>query len=111
MATRRQSSHQQEDSDALLTRLAHLRQTEAALQGRVQETQSQIGLTQAEITDVLGVLREHRRYSIGLLAEQRGLADWPDSVLDGVFGLLATLKDVPNPVALLEGLLAEHSPA
>lgn len=48
-----------------------------------------------------------RRQQVGKLADKAGLLGWDDTTLDQLFVLLGTLRDVPHPVAVLEGLLSE----
>ena len=50
-------------------------------------------------------MRDTRRAEVGMLADAAGLLAWESTTLAGLFTALATLKDVPNPVAVLEGLL------
>ena len=51
--------------------------------------------------------RTRRRYTVGDLAERKGLLRWNDATLADLFALLVTLAPCPNPVAVLESLLRE----
>src|SRR5262245_46586786 len=51
--------------------------------------------------------RDARRYAVGKAADQAGLFVWDNTTLDGLFQALALLRDVPDPVAVLEGLLTD----
>jgi hypothetical protein len=51
--------------------------------------------------------RDRRRYQCGTLVDEAGLARLDDTVLRPLLGLLASVAAVPNPVALLEALLAD----
>jgi hypothetical protein len=51
--------------------------------------------------------RDKRRQRVGTLADAAGLFVWEDTTLVGLFHALALLKDTPDPVAVLEGLLAD----
>ena len=51
--------------------------------------------------------RDKRRYRLGRLADDAGLAIWDDPTLTGLFGLLACLRDLPDPVSVLDGLLSD----
>ena len=48
-----------------------------------------------------------RRQRVGTLAEAAGLFGWEETTLAGLFQALALLKDTPDPVAVLESLLAD----
>lgn len=50
--------------------------------------------------------RTKRRLAVGMLAEEHGLFAFDHTTLAGMFQALQVLHDVPNPVAVLEGLLA-----
>ena len=52
-----------------------------------------------------------RRYHVGAMADEAGLFAWSNADLRGLFGLLATLGDCPDPVAVLEGLLVKNGVA
>ena len=49
--------------------------------------------------------RDKRRYLIGQMVEAAGLFAWTDADLEAVFQALATLRDVPHPGAVMDGLL------
>src|SRR5215510_75264 len=51
--------------------------------------------------------RDRRRQRVGTLAEAAGLLIWDDTTLAGLFQILATLRETPDPVAVLESLLAD----
>jgi hypothetical protein len=53
--------------------------------------------------------RDRRRQRVGTLADHAGLLIWGDTTLAGLFQILATLREAPDPVAVLEGLLADHA--
>jgi hypothetical protein len=59
--------------------------------------------TQAEARARKALAR--RRQQVGRLAEQAGLLAWDDATLAGLFQALALLRETPEPVAVLEGLL------
>ena len=52
--------------------------------------------------------RAKRRHHVGTIAEHAGLLLWDDTTLAGLFQILATLRETPDPVAVLEGLLTDH---
>src|SRR5438132_3806662 len=51
--------------------------------------------------------RDRRRQRVGTLAEAAGLLIWDDTTLTGLFQILATFRETPDPVAVLERLLAD----
>jgi hypothetical protein len=51
--------------------------------------------------------RDRRRQRVGTLAEAAGLLLWDDTTLAGLFQILATFRETPDPVAVLESLLAD----
>ena len=54
-------------------------------------------------------VRTRRQLRVGTLASKAGLFDWDDATLAVLFALLATLREVPDPVALLEALLCDSA--
>ena len=51
--------------------------------------------------------RDRRRQRVGTLAEAAGLLIWDDTTLAGLFQILATLRETPDPVAVLEALVGD----
>jgi hypothetical protein len=51
--------------------------------------------------------RDRRRQRVGTLADAAGLLVWDDTTLAGLFQILATFWETPDPVAVLESLLAD----
>src|SRR5262252_2882034 len=51
--------------------------------------------------------RDQRRQRVGALADHAGLLCWDDTTLAGLFQILATFRETPDPVAVLERLLAD----
>ena len=47
--------------------------------------------------------------SVGTLADHAGLLIWDETTLAGLFQLLATLRETPDPVAVLEALVGDTS--
>ena len=45
------------------------------------------------------------RQQVGIIAEQAGLLEWDQGTLWDLFQILARLKTVPDPVAVLDALL------
>ena len=53
--------------------------------------------------------RDRRRQRVGTLAEAAGLLIWDDTTLAGLFQILATLRETPDPVAVLDALMGDTS--
>jgi len=51
--------------------------------------------------------RARRRQQVGTLADAAGLLIWDDRTLADLFQVLATFRETPDPVAVLERLLAD----
>jgi len=51
--------------------------------------------------------RDRRRQRVGTLAEAAGLLIWDDTTLAGLFQILATFRETPDPVAVLDALVDE----
>jgi hypothetical protein len=54
--------------------------------------------------------RDRRRQRVGTLADHAGLLLWDDTTLAGLFQILATLRETPDPVAVLASLLTDPGP-
>ena len=82
----------------------------------LERTQKEERVRQQEETrKAEAVLREEtrkatykRRYHVGALADEAGLFAWSNADLAAVFAVLAGMKDITNPAAVLEGLLVEN---
>ena len=61
---------------------------------------------QAERREEERTARNRRRFLVGLMADEHGLLVWDDQTLAGLFQTLALLRETPNPIAVLESLLA-----
>ena len=53
--------------------------------------------------------RDRRRQRVGTLAEAAGLLLWDDTTLAGLFQILATFRETPDPVAVLDALVGDPS--
>ena len=53
--------------------------------------------------------RDRRRQRVGTLADHAGLLIWDDTTLAGLFQILATLRETPDPVAVLERIGSEEA--
>jgi hypothetical protein len=56
------------------------------------------------------VKRDRRRQRVGTLADAAGLLIWDETTLAGLFQILATLRETPDPVAVLASLLTDPGP-
>jgi hypothetical protein len=85
-------------------------------EGRTQGTEAtrearhgRLALSQAEAVyrEEQRTSRDKRWYRLGRLADEAGLSIWDDPTLRGLFGLLACLRTLPDPVAVLDGLMSD----
>jgi hypothetical protein len=53
--------------------------------------------------------RDQRRQRVGTLADAAGLLLWDETTLAGLFQILATFRETPDPVAVLEALVGDTS--
>ena len=74
---------------------------ELAMKGR------ELAHVQAQKRAAARAKQAKRRQRVGTLADEAGLFVWEDTTLAGLFQILATLRETPDPVAVLEGLLAD----
>ena len=77
------------------------------LKEELAATNRQLAQLQAKHRAVERAERHKRRVHVGLLAEQAGLLVWEDATLARLFALLHPLTQVPDPVAVLDALLAD----
>jgi hypothetical protein len=52
--------------------------------------------------------RDKRRYKIGATVDEAGLFVWDDMTLTSIVQILTKLLDCPDPVAVLESLVADQ---
>src|SRR4029434_10311390 len=53
--------------------------------------------------------RDRRRQRVGTLADAAGLLIWDDTTLAGLFQILATFRETPAPVGVLDALGGESA--
>jgi hypothetical protein len=82
-------------AEATRAKIATQRKALAAIQSQQREEQRKA--------------RDKRRYQVGTLCDEAGLLGCDDATLRPLLALLSCLASVPNPVALLEGILADLS--
>jgi hypothetical protein len=90
-------------------RLEHLASAEAAIDEEIAKKQDAKKKIQRERREEEARIRDARRLQVGTFAEDAGLSDLSDADLLGLFRLLTPLSKLPNPVAVLEGLLETPS--
>jgi hypothetical protein len=90
-----------------MTRLERLAQTEARAKAKLAVEQRRLSQVQAARREEQAKTLRKRRYQVGTLADDAGLFTLDDGTLASLFALIATLRDVPNPVGVLEGLLCD----
>jgi hypothetical protein len=76
-----------------------------AAKDAVAEQRKAVALAEAAQREAARKDLHKRRYHVGALAHEAGLFVWSNADLAGVFAVLAKLRDVPNPGAVLEGIL------
>jgi hypothetical protein len=90
-----------------MTRAERLAQAAQTAQAKLDEERKRLARIQGAQRAEHKKLRDKRRYQVGTLGDEAGLLAWDDTTLAGLFALLATLREAPNPVAMLEGLLCD----
>ena len=90
-----------------MTRQERLEERERRIRERQDKDKRELALVQSARRDDARKARDRRRYQVGRLADEAGLLAWEDGTLTSLFALLGTLQSVPNPAAVLEGLLGE----
>jgi hypothetical protein len=89
-----------------MTRAERLVRTEEQARSKLEAQRKRLAHVQAQRVQQERKLRDKHRYRVGALADEVGLLALSDADLAGLFALLAPLTQVPNPVAVLEALLA-----
>jgi hypothetical protein len=59
--------------------------------------------------DERAATRDRRRQRVGTLAEHAGLLLWDETTRAGLCQILAAFRETPDPVAVLERLLADSA--
>jgi len=77
------------------------------LKERIAADQQALAQVQAQQRAQERRARDKRRYRVGALLDEAGLFVWDDGTLRGIVAVLATLKEVPHPVAVLEAMLCD----
>ncbi len=90
-----------------MTRAERLEQTEARALARLAVEQRRLAQVQAARREEARKALTKRRLLVGEMVLDTPLASLDDQVLQGLFQVLAALVAVPDPVALLEGLLSD----
>jgi serine/threonine-protein kinase RIO1 len=90
-----------------MTRVEQAAKRAAKLQERAATAKRELATAQQQLREAERQDVHKRRYHVGGLAEHAGLFTWQDSDLDALFRVLARLAPCPDPVKVLEGLLAD----
>jgi hypothetical protein len=90
-----------------MTRDERAARREQRLKEDLAATSRELAQVQAQNRAAERAARAKRRQRVGTLADEAGLFAWDDTTLQGLFQALGTLGETPNPVAVLEGLLAD----
>ena len=75
------------------------------LAAKIARDKEALAHRQARLREVTRAATNKRRYQVGALADDAGLLAWSNADLAGLFTALATLKDVSNPIAVLQAIL------
>jgi hypothetical protein len=81
------------------------------LKKEIEERSKKLAEVEAKIEENDRAKRDKKRYQVGTLADTYGLFHWDLPALAGLFQILARLKDTPDPLAVLESLLADRTPS
>ncbi len=90
-----------------MTRTERLAKAEASAKEELARQRERLAKVQARQREDARKARDKRRYQVGSFADEAGLLSWDNATIAALFALVATLRDVPNPVGVLEGLLCE----
>jgi hypothetical protein len=90
-----------------MTRDEHLAEAEKRLLTQRNAQRVELARIQAARRTEARKQQARRRAQVGKLADEAGLLAWEDGVLRELFTLLAMLRDTPNPVAVLAGVLSD----
>jgi hypothetical protein len=90
-----------------MTREERAADREQRLKARIAADHRALAQVEAQQRADARAKRDRRRQRVGTLAEAAGLLIWDDTTLAGLFQILATLRETPDPVAVLESLLAD----
>jgi hypothetical protein len=89
------------------SREQRLAQAADAARLKMETQRKHLAAIQAQQKAAAKKLRDRRRYRVGAMADEAGLLVWSDADLAAVCAVLAQLKDVPHPAAVLEALLED----
>jgi hypothetical protein len=89
------------------TRLERLEAQAARAKAKLARTKTALAKVQSQRREATQKARHQRRSALGALVEASGLDILDDATLAGLFAALVPLTTVPNPVAVLEGLLRD----
>jgi hypothetical protein len=88
---------------------AKLAEKEQAAKDAVAEQRKAVAQAEAAQREAARKDLHKRRYHVGALAHEAGLFVWSNADLAAFFAALARLQNVPNPVAVLEGVLGAET--
>lgn len=91
-----------------MTREERFALAEARIKDRLVTQQRRLAAIQAHQRADERKALTRRCHQVGKLADKAGLLAWDDMTLAQLFTLLATLREIEAPVAVLEGLLSER---
>ena len=91
----------------MTTRAERLANAEKLAREQLERQRIRLAKVQAQQREEERRALTKRRLVVGELADQAGLFALDDTTLAGLFALLATLKALPDPVAVLDALLCD----
>ena len=91
------------------TRQQRLTDAEAAARDKLEVQRKAYATIQGQLRALEKKTRDRRRYHLGQLVEEAGLADLDDAILRPLLALVGNVASMPNPVALLEALMPQGS--
>jgi hypothetical protein len=90
-----------------MTREERIARRAQRLKEELDAKRRQLAQAEAQSRAAERATRAKRRQRVGTLADDAGLLTWDDTTLAALFQVLARLHDTPDPVAVLESLLAD----
>jgi hypothetical protein len=77
------------------------------LKNKLATDRQELAQAEAVYRDEQRASRNKRRYRMGTLADEAGLAIWDEPTLQALFEVLARLRELPDPVAVLDALFSD----
>jgi hypothetical protein len=91
-----------------MTRAERRAERERKLKAKLDADHKALAQLQANNRAQARAERDKRRYKVGAVVEEAGLFVWDDTTLSGIVQMLTKLLDCPDPIAVLESLIADQ---